>query len=95
MYEYHGCYYHKHFCNTWYDAEVWGKRVEREETIRNLGYNLVSIASCEWFKMTELKNCYPPVTDSPVHHSSSSSSSEHHEITKEEILDDVQTDRVS
>ena len=98
VYEYHGCYYHKHFCNTWYDAEVWSKTLEREETIRNLGYNLVSITSCEWFKTPESKNWYPPVTDTPLHHpsssSSSSSSSEYHEITIEDIIDDVENDRV-
>ena len=82
VYEYHGCYWHKHFCNTWYDAEVWGKTLEREETIRGLGYNLVSITSCEWFKTEESKNWYPSFTtdaaatpSSPQHPTSSSSSS--------------------
>ena len=98
VYEYHGCYWHKHFCNTWYDAKVWSKTLEREETIRNLGYNLVSITSCEWFKMPESKTWYPPITpDLALHNSLSSSSSStlapEHEITKENILNDVETDR--
>ena len=32
MYDYHGCFWHKHFCHSGYDAEVWNKTVEREKT---------------------------------------------------------------
>ena len=58
VYEYHGCYWHKHFCQSWYDEDVWNKTIEREEEIRALGYKLVSITSCEWMKNPESKKCY-------------------------------------
>ena len=88
VYEYHGCFWHKHSCHTGYDSEVWNKTLERENAIRDLGYNLVSITSCQWNKMPESKDWYslPPQQDED-----SSSSSP---ITKEEIFDDVVNDRL-
>ena len=32
VYEYHGCFWHKHFCQTNYDADVWNKRLECENS---------------------------------------------------------------
>ena len=28
IYEYHGCYHHKHFCQNWYDEEIWNKIIK-------------------------------------------------------------------
>ena len=46
VYEYYGCFWHKHSCHTWYNVDVWNKTVEREQKIRDLGYRVVSITSC-------------------------------------------------
>ena len=32
VYEYHGCFWHKHFCQKSYDPEVWEKTLERKKT---------------------------------------------------------------
>ena len=89
VYEYYGCYWHGHYCNTTYNAERWSKTLERENSLRDtLGYNVVSITSCEWLKMTESKDWYslprqvdgddlPPVT-----------------TTMENIIDDIMTDKL-
>ena len=53
VYKYNGCFWHKHFCRSDYDPTVWDKTVAREETLRNLGYNVISITSCEWFRTPE------------------------------------------
>ena len=57
--------------------------MERENLLRELGYNVVSITSCEWMKMTESKDWYslPRQVDSSP------------SITMENILDDVITDK--
>ena len=46
IYEYHGCFWHKHFCQGSYDETVWNKSIEREEILKRLGYHVVSITSC-------------------------------------------------
>ena len=43
VYEYHGCFWHKHFCHVGYHPNVWNKTVDRESSIRDLGYNVVSM----------------------------------------------------
>ena len=55
IYEYHGCFYHKHFCHRWYNEKKWGETIERKQALKELGYNVVSITSCEWLKQTESK----------------------------------------
>ena len=47
VFEYNGCYYHKH-CGENYNAATWSKTVERENTLREMGYNVESITSCQW-----------------------------------------------
>ena len=58
VYEFHGCYWHGHSCHTGYDEEKWNKTLRRDEAIRNAGYTLVTITSCEWIKMDESKDWY-------------------------------------
>ena len=48
VYEFHGCYHHGHFCHSkWYNKEKWEKTIQRDQTISNAGYNLITITSCE------------------------------------------------
>ena len=48
IFEFYGCYYHGHDCNPKYNHSKWKKTLKREEDLRSLGYNVVSITSCEW-----------------------------------------------
>ena len=81
VYEFHGCYHHGHFCHTkWYNAKKWDNTVQRDQAIRNGGYNLVTITSCEWIKMSESKDWYPPTT---------TNNNNTEDITKQDILNDV------
>ena len=82
VYEYHGCYWHKHFCKSWYNKEIWEKTMERERNLRSLGYNVVSITSCEWFKTLESKNKYTLNISSP-------------ERTMDDVLQDVKSGKNS
>ena len=59
VYEYYGCYFHGHDCKHNYDRQKWQKTLSREQSIRSLGYNLVSITSCVWRKRSESKLEYP------------------------------------
>ena len=88
VYEYHGCFWHGHFCNTSYDAEKWKRTLDREKRIRDLGYNLVSITSCEWIKMIESKDWYH------IEDEGSSTSSSTPPKSMEDILADIMCDRV-
>ena len=92
VYEFHGCYWHGHFCTSNYDEEKWQKTLEREQAIRDAGYNLETITSCEWKKIPESKNFYPPLTEENT--PSDVESEENERITKEDILDDVRNERV-
>ena len=47
MYEYYGCFSHSH-CGDNKDHVRWQKTLDREDKLRNLGYNVVSITSCMW-----------------------------------------------
>ena len=82
VYEYHGCFWHKHFCHIGYDADVWSKTVERENSVRELGYNVVSITSCEWMKMPESKEWYSLPRVEPE------------TITMKDIIEDIINDRL-
>ena len=81
VYEYHGCFWHKHFCQSNYDTEMWNKTIELEETLKSLGYNVVSITSCQWLKQSESKKWY-------------SFAKEHTVITMNDILKDVKNDNI-
>ena len=84
VYEYHGCFWHKHFCHAGYDAEVWNNTLQRERTIRDLGYNVISITSCVWKKMPESKDWYRPTPTVPTTTVPAK--------TQDEILDDVRNE---
>ena len=43
----------RHSCHTDADPEKWEKTKERDQAIRDAGYNLVTITSCEWIKNPE------------------------------------------
>ena len=58
VYEYHSCFWQGHHCQTNYDMEKWHKTVDRENSLRALGYTVVSITSCEWIKTPESKVFY-------------------------------------
>ena len=53
VYSYHGCYWHGHSCNLNYDQDKWADTLQREHHLRDLGYKVVSITSCEWHKREE------------------------------------------
>ena len=38
------------------NANVWNKTMKRENSIKDLDYNIVSITSCEWIRMPESKD---------------------------------------
>ena len=46
VFEYHGCYYHGH-CK-YYNKQKKNSSMKRERIIRNLGYKIETITSCEW-----------------------------------------------
>ena len=48
VFEYNGCYHHGHDCSNNYNAEKWGRTLQKEEALRNIGYHVESITSCEW-----------------------------------------------
>ena len=50
IYEFYGCFYHGHECNPKFDPRKWKKTIEREDDLKSLGYNVISITSCEWSK---------------------------------------------
>ena len=50
LFEYHGCYHHGHDCGNNYNPQKWEKTLEKEQALRNLGYTVESITSCEWYK---------------------------------------------
>ena len=59
VYEYYGCYYHGHDCsNKTYNSKKWQATLDREELLKNLGYNVVSTTSCVWWKTPESKLDY-------------------------------------
>ena len=94
VYEFHGCYWHGHFCTSNYDKDKWSKTLERDQAIRDAGYQLETITSCEWLKMPESRNYYPPPE---VEHETSdiqNDQSSDEDITKESILDDVRNEKV-
>ena len=86
VYEYHGCYYHGHSCGTFHNAEKWKKTMEREEILRKV-FKVVSITSCEWKKMEESKNWYPP-------RSNNLSIEEQNEEMRNKILEDVKNNEI-
>ena len=92
VYEYHGCYWHGHFCTSSYDEEKWQKTLERDQEIRDAGYTLETITSCEWKKIPESENFYPPLREENDPSETENDGTE--TITKECILDDVQNERV-
>ena len=53
VYEFHGCYYHGHSCGSNYNKQKWDKTLEREQFIREAGFNLVTITSCQWIQNPE------------------------------------------
>ena len=57
IYEYYGCYHHGH-CHH-YNPTKWTKTMKREEDLRKT-YNVVTITSCEWFKMDASKKWNTP-----------------------------------
>ena len=80
VYSYYGCYWHGHHCNQKYDIEKWEKTLKREQHLRDLGYNVESITSCEWKKIPESKIWYQ------VDESDGS--------TKDDILEQVKNDKL-
>ena len=56
--EYYGCHFHGHSCYNNYNPEKWAKTMERERELRKLGYKVIYITSCEWFKDPESKKWY-------------------------------------
>ena len=50
VYEFYGCYFHGHNCNSKYNSKKWEKTLKRENDLKMLGYNVVSITSCQWQK---------------------------------------------
>ena len=81
IYEYHGCFHHKHFCQNWYNEKTWNDTIEREEDLKSEGYNVVSITSCEWMKQPESKKCYSRERNPAVR-------------TMNDILEDVKNDKI-
>ena len=81
VYEYYGCYYHGHSCTTKHDPKKWQKTLERKEELRNLGYNVESITSCQWFKEDDAKIWY----DLPNHQD---------ECTMDDIISAVINDNI-
>ena len=85
VYEYYGCYWHGHPCSpATYNADRWRGTLERESNLRDtLGYNVISIASCEWWRMPESKDWYslPPQVDNES-------------STMESIINDIMTDKL-
>ncbi len=89
VYEFHGCFWHGHSCGTNYDEEKWNRTLEREQAIRDAGYNLVSITSCEWIQNPESKQLYPEPPPTP-----SQISEDEIQTKMNEILDDIKNDKV-
>ena len=58
IFEFYGCYFHGCPCGVHYDTKKWSRTLEREEHLRELGYSLISISSCEWNKLPESKEWY-------------------------------------
>ena len=56
-FEYDGCYHHGHGCSDKTNDPVkWAKTMERKEHLRQLGFNVRSITSCEWLRDPESNN---------------------------------------
>ena len=84
VYEYYGCYHHGHTaCNENHDARRWTKTMAREASLKALGYNIVSITSCEWFAKEESNVWYhPSITTTVI------------PCSMEDILDAVKSDEI-
>ena len=63
IYEYYGCFHHGH-CGPNKDTKKWVKTKLREKYLASLGYNIVSITSCEWKKDPASKEHFS-VTQTP------------------------------
>ena len=70
IYEYHGCFHHGHSCNENHDDKKWQKTMQREEELRELGYNVISTTSFEWFA-TEVSKIWYHSTVEPFNTSCS------------------------
>ena len=57
IYEYDGCFSHGH-CGANYDPVKWAKTLEREKALRQLGYTVESITSCQWHEDPRSKIWY-------------------------------------
>ena len=51
-------FWHGHPYHLNADLEKWEKTKRRDQAIRDAGFNLVTITSCEWLKMPESKQWY-------------------------------------
>ena len=58
VYEFYGCYFHGHNCNSKYDSKKWQKTLKRENDLKMLGYNVVSMTSCRWQQQEASKIWY-------------------------------------
>ena len=60
-YCYHGCYVHGHDCSERFNnPKKWQKTKDREQKLRDLGFNVVSMTSCVWFSNPASKDIYQP-----------------------------------
>ena len=88
VYEFHGCFWHGHSCGTNYDEEKWNRTLERDQTIRDAGFNLVTITSCQWIQYPESKEFYPPPPP-PTEHDEETIKQK-----REEILENIKKEQV-
>ena len=88
VYEYHGCFWHGHPCHTSHENESWITTIQREQEIRDAGFNLVTTTSCEWKEMPESKQWYDkPLPPPPPCENQST-------VTMKDILNDILYDHV-
>ena len=89
VYEFHGCYWHGHSCGSNYNKQKWNKTLERDQFIREAGFNLVTITSCQWIQNPESKISYPEPPPPPTQ-----ISEDEIQMKREEILNDIKNDKV-
>ena len=83
VYEFHGCYWHGHACGTNHNEKKWDATLKRDQAIRDAGYNLVTITSCQWIQNPESKHFYPTSTNP------TEITEEEKQLKMEEILADI------
>ena len=96
VYSFHGCFWHGHPCHVNADLEKWEKTKRREQDLRDLGYTVVTMTSCEWMKMPESKTWYHLKNQEQEQEQDQDDLSEEEKlkIKQDQLIEDIKNDKV-